>query len=236
MTGSVAIVSVFVSDSMNKWDKASVDEYMQVLKKAVDFIMTNGGRETGLVIPLTLFYACDIDYLASIDCNYNTCRSKQKTLRNDVLHKLGYQSVCDLRSDVMKNNPNITSVAVLFVLNESARSFAMCTSGRKSAISTRRAFVDSGEYAFIFFRSHSHIVYTLCHEIFHLYGAIDYYYPSAVKMEAERHFPNSIMLGYRDKPIIDDLTRFLLGWKNSLSTDSLAFLSGTLCTRRRDIN
>lgn len=225
MIGNIAIVSILVADVTTRWCKNDIDEYMKALDKSELFLLNNGGYDAGLSVSLKMFYKCDLK------CKVD--REEYGRTVDDVLHELGYNTICELRDDVIKNNHKVNSVVVLFGFNNEERSFAMSIKGRKNANSTRRAYTDSGEYAFIYFKSHRDISYTLCHEILHLYGAIDYYYPDTIKKQAERFFPHSIMLCYYEKPYIDDLTRYLIGWNANLDSTSLLFLNNTLCTRRR---
>lgn len=225
MIGNIAIVSIFVSDVSTRWSKNDIDKYMKALDEAETFLLNNGGHEAGLAIPLKMYFRCNLQYRAD--------RGRYGNTVDDVLRKLGYNTICELRDELIKNNRHINSVVVLFVFNTAERSFAMSIKGRKDACSTRRAYTDSGEYAFIYFRSHEYMAHTLCHEMLHLFGAIDYYYPDTVKRQAEKYFPRSIMLCFYEKPYIDGLTRYLIGWSKNLDLESLLFLNNTLCTRRR---
>lgn len=68
-------------------------------------------------------------------------------------------------------------------------------------------------------------VFTLSHEILHQYGAVDYYYPAAVREKAERYFKNSVM-GIGDA-VVDDLTAYLVGWRDKIAAATYWFLSDT---------
>ena len=61
---------------------------------------------------------------------------------------------------------------------------------------------------------------TLVHELLHLFGAVDLYYPENLKQVGKKYLPGSIMC---DGNVIDDLTRYLIGWKRQLQSDSMAW-------------
>lgn len=223
MLGKIAIASIFVSDASKRWDDHDINEYIQFLNRSEQLLLDLGGREAGLSVALKEYYRCIL--------THRTDRAQYQNTVNEVLCRLGYHSVCELCDELKKNNKNISSVAVLFVFDTNDTSFAVSMRGRNNANSTRRACPDSDEYAFIYFKGQS-MECTIAHEILHLFGAIDFYYPEAVKKQAGVLFPNSIMFYYTETPCIDDLTRYLIGWESKLSPTALLFLQNTLCTRR----
>ena len=62
------------------------------------------------------------------------------------------------------------------------------------------------------------------HELYHLFGARDYYLPSIVNTLAEHYFYNSIMLSTNGWA--DEFTAYLLGWKKTVTQKVLDFLEG----------
>jgi hypothetical protein len=64
----------------------------------------------------------------------------------------------------------------------------------------------------------------LTHELYHLYGAIDYYdYDGeGVAKAASKYFPKSVMACAGNS--IDDLTAYILGWTDTLSKKANKFL------------
>lgn len=73
---------------------------------------------------------------------------------------------------------------------------------------------------------------TLLHELFHLFGAADYYYPPVIRAAAKQWLPGSIMNGGM---VIDDLTRFVIGWDSALTKNAEGFLKATLGVTAKDI-
>ena len=66
----------------------------------------------------------------------------------------------------------------------------------------------------------------LRHELCHLFGAVDYYYPDLVVEQAKLLFPNSLMAA-NDVSEVDALTAYLIGWTDELSADAWTFLEAT---------
>lgn len=100
---------------------------------------------------------------------------------------------------------------ILFCFNKSGRSYA-------------EAAAEEGapEYAVIY----EHDVSTYMHEMLHLFGTMDYYYPEEVKTVAEKYFSGTIM-ATGTKPVVDSLSAFVVGWTDEVSDEGLAFLEET---------
>ncbi len=64
------------------------------------------------------------------------------------------------------------------------------------------------------------------HELFHLYGAEDFYYHDDMVSMVKTWLGDSIMLTSRCYEV-DDLTAYLIGWTDTLSQDALGFLRAT---------
>lgn len=110
-------------------------------------------------------------------------------------------------NEVLEKVLGVDHAPVVFVVNKPGRASAQMGTG--------------GEYCFLFDDGSA-----FRHELFHLFGAEDLYYPEEVTAIAERCFTESIMLGY-DSDTVDDLTAYLIGWTNSLSESALSFLEQT---------
>ena len=74
--------------------------------------------------------------------------------------------------------------------------------------------------------------HALLHELLHIFGAEDLYYPDTVKKAAEKWLPGSVM---NDGDAIDDLTRVLIGWDESLSPAAVSFLDATRGVTKKEI-
>lgn len=67
----------------------------------------------------------------------------------------------------------------------------------------------------------------LMHEIMHLFGAADLYFPDEFKQSAMLHFPDSIMMSTAGECAVDSLTAYSIGWTEVLDDTALRFLKDT---------
>lgn len=216
LVGNLAIVSVLISDTTSGWTAFEKARYKQEVSSACAFLLNNGGRAAGLTIKEQIYLQAEIPYAEE--------RNRYKKTVGDVLHVLGYSSFNAFQASILQAHPEIDTVAVFFVLNKNNRSFALIMKGHKTMNSTRRSDTSVGEYSVIYAKARGSIPFTISHELLHLYGAIDYYYPERTNLEAKNYSPHSIMLCHYQRPEIDDLTKFLVGWKQGLNPNSLLFL------------
>ena len=68
---------------------------------------------------------------------------------------------------------------------------------------------------------------TIAHELLHQFGAIDYYYPEEVTECAKIYIKDSIMGVGRDD-VLDDLTAYIVGIKDTISASTYHFLEKTM--------
>ena len=133
----------------------------------------------------------------------------------------GKTAVAKLQNEFRKAN-GYDETPLLFVWNRDFRSSAHQSGSESTA---RRV----GEWATIalwddIFKNPHGAWRTLLHELLHLFGAEDFYYPAAIKTAAEKWLPGSIMNGGDS---IDDLTRVLIGWDDRLTSNAVDFLEAT---------
>lgn len=67
----------------------------------------------------------------------------------------------------------------------------------------------------------------LMHEILHLFGAVDLYFPEAFNQAAKVLYPDSIMVSTVGKRTIDSLTAYSIGWTDEWDTNARLFLEET---------
>lgn len=108
--------------------------------------------------------------------------------------------------------------------------FVLVFDGAGRSYSVRQLAKDSphNELSVVFYnmdKSPENRKQTLLHELLHQYGAPDYYYPAAVREAAARWLQNSVM-GVGDA-VVDDLTAYIIGWRNTLTERAVRFLDDT---------
>ena len=64
------------------------------------------------------------------------------------------------------------------------------------------------------------------HELLHVFGAKDFYYPKEVEQWATKHFPESIMNSSDEE--VDTLTAYLVGWTDTVADNAIAFLKDSI--------
>jgi len=101
---------------------------------------------------------------------------------------------------------------ILVLFNEGGVNFAMANGDD-----------DFCEYLFL---HKGFVKSSVVHELMHLYGARDLYYPQSCKKIAEDIFPASVMLTY-NSTAIDRLTAYCIGWQDSLADSAINFLKST---------
>ena len=89
-------------------------------------------------------------------------------------------------------------------------------------INARVPFYDFCEYAVIYYKHYN----SLIHEILHLFGAADLYFPKEVSDIAKEMFPESIMFNSAYNKI-DDFTKYVTGIYNEHSLSAKVFMDKT---------
>ena len=119
----------------------------------------------------------------------------------------------------LKEQYNKDEAVVIFVV-----------SGRGRSFSHPQTKINGLECAFI---------YTLDgafrHEILHLFGAKDFYYPESVRSFAKENFSDSVMLD-SENTCIDSFTAYLIGWTDEPDEKAQAFIELTDGITQREIN
>ena len=119
----------------------------------------------------------------------------------------------------LKAHYNMDQVVIIFALKCSGRSFALPQTKTKGF---ECAFIYSSETAF-------------CHEILHIFGAKDFYYPQNVWNLAKELFPDSIMLSSKNEKV-DSFTAYLIGWTETPDNTAQTFIESTAGISQKEIN
>lgn len=112
---------------------------------------------------------------------------------------------CADAGTLLKKRFGVDSAPICFCINGTGRSFAHC----------------NGATEFIVLFSQN----ALFHELCHLYGAEDFYFPEKLAELTGKYYPNSIMRGSSvENPEVDGFTAYLIGWTDKLAGRDLQFL------------
>ncbi len=197
LRGNILITVYFVTDTVSGWTAAYENEYRKVHDKAM-LDLENEARQRK--IPLRIHTVCKHIHTTT-KC---TLEYSKRWLDRWMSH-------CPPDSA-----PGYDAKPVILVLNKRLRSFAtvVYTTDKPHSESKREVSVIGRGCSGFENR-------TICHELFHNFGASDLYEPSKVQELAELYLPDSIM---NDGILVDALTAYCIGWTDILSPEAQAFL------------
>ena len=211
LRGRVVLIAFLINDGESHWDKQSEEACVASLKEMSTYLMNTSGLGK------------DDLYIAYAHCQVTVPYSVEK--RNsgrfveDALRQFGYKDVQSYQEHYERKFDR-DEACISFVFNKKFRSYAQ----QSTALELKEEANPCGnEYSVVSFSGEDIADFqrVFMHELFHQFGAIDYYYPEQVKMEAQNYLPGSIM---NDGTTIDSLTRYLIGWDDEPDEDGKAFL------------
>lgn len=204
LTGDVLITTVFVSDKSTSWTKAEMNAIKEGHETMTKAILAEA-KAWGVDLKLTLEYRT-----ASVTDNLAT--ASHKDWYEDALKSAGLSATA---SEDLEKSRKVKEAPVLFYLDLTGRAFASSSAGKSNR--TEYAVFYSGDSGAANYR----------HELYHLFGAKDFYYPAEVESLGKKYFPNSTMLTAGKDASTDSLTAYLIGWTDQLDATAKTFLSET---------
>ena len=208
LLGDVHILSVFVNDKESAWTAAAEKTYCQAVKTVIESLHTQAKKHGKR---LSCCHSC---FRMTVP-HTHTGNFYSYLPHYFHLKTVGEMQACYEKDLLCHEAP------FLFVFNQRGRNYAY-EDAKGDGFQT-------DEYSVIY-RPFTPV--GIMHELIHQFGGIDYYTPASVKVLAEKHMPYSVMLGNGWE--IDDVTAYLIGWKNDLSPHALAFLSQASSLYERD--
>ena len=200
LTGDVVVNIVFVNDPEAQWTDAGRSNVMlQIMSQTI--MLKEAAAEYGAELNLNPTY-----HYVTVDVVYDA--ENYHEWAEAVLQEMGYTA--DNASSLAKKNRNVKEAPYMFCTPRDGRSFARAVE-KDGVFEYGILYADGAAYA---------------HELSHLFGAEDFYYPEQVKALAEDCFGKSIMLDSADH-IFDSLTAYLVGWTDEVSEEALRFLDET---------
>jgi hypothetical protein len=203
MTGNITVLVVFVSDTLNAWSEYDMEQAKPALQEC-ETRLEAAAAAYGAELDLTMEYVeAKISMEFKVDENVLTSAYT-------VMRKMGIGDAFH-DQDSLEEKYEADAVPMLFVLNRQGRAFA----------TTMDAETDVLECAVIYGKDMSSIRHELCH----IFGALDFYFPDETIAAQERYLPDSIMNNHFTE--VDDLTAYLIGWVDELSQNAINFLRAT---------
>lgn len=204
LTGRVLITVIFVSDSDTDWSETEMAETKAGHKEMIRQLCAEAAS-FGVALELAAEYR-----RATVSCDLGS--APYTVWHREALQSAGFGANASVELEAERK---VKEAPVLFYLNLPGRAFA-------SAVIAPSAYT---EFAVLYGSEPNYNRFR--HELFHLFGARDFYYPERVRLLAEQYFPNSTML-VTEYPDIDPLTAYLIGWTDRLSLAAESFLRETL--------
>ena len=201
MTGKVAITMIMVEDDKSVWDTAALESYKQQQEAATAKLLKE---------------AADYGATLEVEIHYITCRT---TGTVSISNYSDWVNFALAAAKLPAQNEVIPYFKDLYNAKEAPVFFCVNYSGRSFGIDWNRG--DFFEYGVLFAEAADYR-----HELNHLFGAIDFYYPAEVVALSDQYLPNSIMSG-GDVQVTDSLTAYLIGWTDQVSVQAKAFIDGT---------
>ena len=205
LVGKIGVITVFVSDSHNHWSALDRARFQENLHSGLYKLMRAASCKQ---IPLS--FSCDfIEATMSMNC---TLDNRSEWSNQCIYQHTGiWESLFNFQRRY-KERHQLDETVVLFVLEKPFRSAASPTTWPCMA-----------EYCILSSDDNS---YVIMHEMLHLFGAVDLYYPRAVVDYLTRTGYVSIMKDYLSEKI-DSLTAYLIGWTDEIDAQAVQLLQQT---------
>ncbi len=204
LVGDVRVIVIFVTNPSSSWTYEEMTE-VKTGHEAMTAEILAEAASYGVSLNLSMEY-----HLATVDMELPD--DDTDAWADAALASVGLPSSATASAD-LEAQYGVDEAPILFYLNHSGRAYAL-----------PYQHGDHSEYAFFFNADEGAVRYR--HELYHLFGAKDFYYPAEVTSAAENYFPNSTML-VSEEAVTDDLTAYLIGWTDTPSDSALAFLNDT---------
>lgn len=206
LVGDVRVIVIFVTNPASSWSYEEMTAVQTAHEDMTAEILAEAASR-GVDLNLSMEY-----HLATV--NEDLPDEGTTDWADAALASIGLPPAATASAD-LETKYGVDEAPILFYLN---------TTGRAYALPSRHG--NHSEYAFFFHADEGAVRYR--HELYHLFGAKDFYYPSDVKVLAESYFPGSTMLTSEiGVAMTDDLTAYLIGWTEEPSASALSFLNDT---------
>lgn len=201
LVGNVTVTVLVTSDAVSTWTPEARAELERSFSEQ-EAMLEADARKYGKELDITYSY---IDVTITIEASR---MDENYAWEDAVFRAAGFSSKNKAQAELdSQNGADANPIAIVF--NKSGRAYA-----RSWQMNFRTEFCVIYSSDMSSFR----------HELYHLFGAMDFYYPQEVEELANTYLAQSIMCR-GDKT--DALTAFTVGWDNELDAAPLAFLEAT---------
>jgi len=198
LSGAVHVTVVMISDSVSSWDNGAVSKLEASLNaSALDIVSEAKNYGTQVSLSFSYHHAS----LSGDICSGDYSNDWQEP----ALTSAGLPGLSQIHDHVTATY-QVKEAPVVFAFNKDSRAYAS-VGGNEFLV----LFTDDDFGAFQ-------------HELTHVFGAHDYYYPVEIKSLANTYLPDSIM---NSGETADPLTAYLIGWTATLADTAISFLENT---------
>lgn len=202
MRGNVLVEMVFVSDRQTDWVQDEKDQFYSVYKTAMEGLCKQAAA-AGVKLSFSTVIGA-FRYQGVMNPNeFSTVIVPQVQAR--YLQEQGFTNHQEFAAS-RKETCQADEVALIFVMEKHFRAFAMSS--------------DDLEYCVLTEGNDAHAI---SHELLHLFGAVDLYYPYHIYGLTMQYFPKTIMCTYEGQEV-DPLTQYLVGWVDTPSQKVKEFM------------
>jgi len=206
LTGEIPLYVIFAAEKGHPWDAARMDQCKKAVEDAASYLKEQAaGYGRSLSLSPAYYMAEGLDHIDAAEYS----QVMEQALQQAGLPPQGENSF------YLENE-----IPLLMILNREGRAFSISDShAAHNDYLVCYATTASSSYA---------------HELLHLYGARDYYYPDDYHGAAQAYFPDSLMLNSTKTASIDSLTAYIIGWTDQLDEAALSFLRDTAHITQED--
>lgn len=200
LIGRVNVHVFMVNDTVSAWDYEAMSALQSSFEEQERLLEADAGKY-GKALDITFSYT-----VVGISVLVDTSNTDDDW-QDAALLTLGLKNLTSAQI-TLQDQYGGDSNPIVFAINKAGRAYASWTTGTRSERVT--LFSSNNE--------------ALRHELCHLYGARDFYYPAEAKQLANTYIPDSLMCSGET---VDALTAYLIGWDEELDDNAYAFLDAT---------
>ncbi len=204
LTGKIFWSFVYVDDAESGWSWTEKEAQDRTNVKVIQYLKEEGRKEG---VYLRMF-----NKTWTVRVSYAMRQENRSSWTEDFAKTAGFPSFRDLNRSLQKQYPG-GQIFFVFLVNKSGRAFAS-SSVNEGAADAEYCVVYRGEPG------------SILHEVLHVFGAADLYYPPQVAQAAGRILGESVMMN-SDCQVLDDLTKYLIGWHRQPTAKARQLLMAT---------
>ncbi len=211
LKGKIAVLTVFVDEDNITWSQSDMQTVKNNQRSEMAELKSEAGRYGVSFDTELLYYNAKMARVLDTD--------KSDLWKDDVIATTGFENYSTAYNWALKTT-GADECVIAFYFNRDGRAFAyQIESGWGNEFMILFA-VDSNAFA---------------HELTHVFGSKDLYFPDKVEESAKRIFGESIMLDSSVRKV-DSLTAYLIGWTDVLSDEAKTFLRESAYLTKQDLN